>query len=185
MLNELLIKAINESGCEYEVFTDHIQVTGDVSSFNLFKSMMEYSDLCVLEREESELFINTMYIQIVMNSVHFNTLMENESITLPRETAKPLMTELTHKGYTFECDYDSRYDLLTIDLIAKEIEIKLYSDEKNWEDVEVFQTFSVFHEKEIYDLVYDVAAYWGNEIRWNHKGSTQGHYVGTMFKFEN
>lgn len=70
------------------------------------------------------------------------------------------------------------------------IEIKRYTEGLKWEDTpfERIPLYYFAHEEfnEIaYDAVKEISEAEQNEIRWNKKGLSNGHYVGSMHKFNN
>jgi len=75
-------------------------------------------------------------------------------------------------------------------LLKDKIEIKRYTEGLRWEDTPAQEiTLHYFSNEDFGDVAYsavkEISETEKNEIRWNKKGFSNGHYVGSMHKFNN
>lgn len=64
------------------------------------------------------------------------------------------------------------------------IEIKVYTEGVGWKDTPIHSTHKAESTDHAYQIAKSIADEVKNEVRWNKVGLEQGHYIGTMYKFE-
>ena len=64
-----------------------------------------------------------------------------------------------------------------------DVEYKVWESGKSWEETAVYATHPGETEEQANQYAKFLAEQVKSEVRWNRKGTCQGHYVGTPFKW--